>query len=150
MRCSRSLTSIDLALLYDAAHAFGNSHAGRMIGNFGNAEVFSFHATKFFNTFEGGAIVTNDDELAERIGLMRNFGFAGYDDVIYVGTNGKMNEMSAAMGLTNLNALDDFVAANQRNYHTYRHELSDIPGLSLIQYDERGTVQFPVHGRGSR
>ena len=80
-------------LLFDAAHAFGCSHGGRMIGGFGDAEVFSFHATKFFNTFEGGAVVTNDDDLAAKIRLMKNFGFAGYDNVIYVGTNGKMSEV---------------------------------------------------------
>ena len=66
--------------MFDAAHAFGNSYKGQMIGNFGQAEVFSFHATKFFNTFEGGAVVTNDDDLAKKIRLMTNFGFAGYDD----------------------------------------------------------------------
>ena len=84
---------------------------GVPIGNFGECEVFSFHATKFFNTFEGGAVVTNDDELAEKMRLMRNFGFVGYDNVIYPGTNGKMTEISAAMGLTNLAALDEFVAS---------------------------------------
>lgn len=66
-----------LKLLFDAAHAFGCSYKGRMIGNFGDVEVFSFHATKFFNTFEGGAVVTNDDDLANKIRLMKNFGFAG-------------------------------------------------------------------------
>ena len=65
----------DLALLFDAAHAFGSSHNGQMIGSFGQAEVFSFHATKFFNTFEGGAVATNDPALAEKMRLMRNFGF---------------------------------------------------------------------------
>ena len=80
------------------------------IGGNGVAEVFSFHATKFFNTFEGGAIVTDDDELAGRARLMRNFGFSGYDNVIYPGTNGKMPEIAAAMGLTNLGTLDDIVA----------------------------------------
>src|SRR4051812_14469470 len=98
-----------LKLLFDAAHAFGCSQGGRMIGGFGDAEVFSFHATKFFNSFEGGAVVTNDDELASKIRLMTNFGFAGYDDVIYVGTNGKMSEMAAAMGLTGLESLDEFI-----------------------------------------
>ena len=93
---------------------------GRMIGNFGEAEVFSFHATKFFNTFEGGAVVTNDDELAAKMRLMKNFGFAGYDNVIYIGTNGKMSEISAAMGLTGLESLDEFIAANRRNYAAYR------------------------------
>ncbi|MCB0238332.1 MAG: DegT/DnrJ/EryC1/StrS family aminotransferase, partial [Anaerolineae bacterium] len=68
----------------------GCSHGDRMIGNFGDAEVFSFHATKFFNTFEGGAVATNDDDLAQRIRLMQNFGFTGLDTVVYVGTNGKM------------------------------------------------------------
>ena len=79
----------NLKLLFDAAHAFGCSYQGQMIGNYGLAEIFSFHATKFFNTFEGGAIVTNSDELATKLRLMKNFGFAGYDSVIYIGTNGK-------------------------------------------------------------
>lgn len=125
-----------LKLMFDAAHAFGCSHNGRMIGNFGEAEVFSFHATKFLNTFEGGAVTTNDDELAAKIRLMRNFGFAGYDDVIYVGTNGKMPEVSAAMGLTGLDSLDAFIAANRRNYESYRAELQDVPGVQLISYNE--------------
>jgi dTDP-4-amino-4,6-dideoxygalactose transaminase len=106
----------NLRLLFDAAHAFGCSHRGRTIGNFGDAEVFSCHATKFFNTFEGGAVTTNDDELAEEIRLMKNFGFAGYDQVVYIGTNGKMSEISAAMGLTSLESLDEFIQINHRNY----------------------------------
>ncbi len=126
----------NLKLMFDASHAFGCSWRGGMIGNFGSAEVFSFHATKFFNTFEGGAIVTNDDALAARIRLMKNFGFAGYDNVIYLGTNGKMSEISAAMGLTGLDCLAEFVGANRRNYHTYQQELAGIPGLHLHRYDE--------------
>src|ERR1039458_8609013 len=102
-----------LTLMFDAAHAFGCSYQGKMIGGFGLCEVFSFHATKFLNTFEGGAVVTNDDELAARIRLMKNFGFAGYDNVIYIGTNGKMPEVCAAMGLTNLESVDEFLAINQ-------------------------------------
>jgi len=125
-----------LKLMFDAAHAFGCSHGGRMIGNFGQAEVFSFHATKFLNTFEGGAVVTNDDDLAAKIRLMKNFGFAGYDNVIYVGTNGKMSEISAAMGLTGLESLDDFIAANRRNYAAYRAGLQGLPGVRLIVYNE--------------
>ena len=112
----------NLKLLFDASHAFGGSQLGRMIGNFGEAEVFSFHATKFFNTFEGGAIVTNKDELAAKIRLMKNFGFAGYDNVIYIGTNGKMSEVSAAMGLTSLESLDNFISINYRNYKQYQNE----------------------------
>ncbi|WP_255427245.1 DegT/DnrJ/EryC1/StrS aminotransferase family protein [Sphaerospermopsis sp. LEGE 00249] len=98
-----------LKLMFDASHAFGCSHGGKMIGNFGSAEVFSFHATKFMNTFEGGAIVTNDDELNQKLRLMKNFGFAGMDKVIYLGTNGKMSEVSAAMGLTSLESMEDFI-----------------------------------------
>jgi dTDP-4-amino-4,6-dideoxygalactose transaminase len=126
----------NLKLLYDAAHAFGCSHNGRMIGGFGDAEIFSFHATKFFNTLEGGAIVTNDDDLAEKIRLMKNFGFVDYDNVIYIGTNGKMNEVSAAMGLTSLESMDEFVAINYRNYKQYQHNLNGIPGVRMVTYDE--------------
>ncbi|MBP7963575.1 MAG: aminotransferase class I/II-fold pyridoxal phosphate-dependent enzyme [Caldilineaceae bacterium] len=132
----------NLKLFFDAAHAFGCAHRGRMIGNFGAAEVFSFHATKFFNAFEGGAIVTNDDDLARRVESIRDFGFAGYDRVVDVGTNGKMTEISAAMGLTNLLSLDDFARINQRNYHRYRRELDALPGFCLIRYDERQRSNF--------
>ena len=126
-----------LQLMFDAAHAFGCSHKGRMIGNFGRAEVLSFHATKFFNTLEGGAVVTNDDDLAEAMRLMRNFGFAGYDNVIHPGTNGKMTEVCAAMGLVNLDHLDDVVAVNRRNHAAYAEGLAGVPGARLLDYDER-------------
>ena len=126
----------NLKLLYDAAHAFGCSYKTHMIGVFGDAEVFSFHATKFFNTFEGGAIVTNDDQLAAKVRLMKNFGFAGYDNVIYIGTNGKMSEVSAAMGLTGLESLEEFIGTNYRNYKHYEYNLEGIPGVQLIRYDE--------------
>jgi dTDP-4-amino-4,6-dideoxygalactose transaminase len=126
----------NLKLLFDSAHALGCSCKGRMIGNFGSAEVFSFHATKFLNTFEGGAVATNDDGLASKIRLMKNFGFAGYDNVIYIGTNGKMSEISAAMGLTGLESIDTFIAVNRRNYHQYREELDGLHGICLMTYDE--------------
>ena len=90
-----------LKLLFDASHAFGCTYGGVPIGTFGECAVFSFHATKFFNTFEGGAVVTDNEDLAAKMRLMKNFGFSGYDNVIYPGTNGKMTEMAAAMGLVN-------------------------------------------------
>jgi dTDP-4-amino-4,6-dideoxygalactose transaminase len=127
----------NLKLLYDAAHAFACSHNGTMIGNFGDAEVFSFHATKFLNSYEGGAVVTNDDELATKIRLMKNFGFSGYDNVTYIGTNGKMNEMSAAMGITSMESMDQFIAVNRENYEHYRRELNGIPGIQLMEYNSR-------------
>jgi dTDP-4-amino-4,6-dideoxygalactose transaminase len=135
-----------LKLLFDAAHAFGCSHHGTMIGNFGACEVLSFHATKFFNTFEGGAVVTNDDELAETMRLMRNFGFSGLDNVIHPGTNGKMIEVAAAMGLANLDAIGDVIGANRRNHQAYCEELSGLPGISLLTYDEteRNNYQYVV------
>jgi dTDP-4-amino-4,6-dideoxygalactose transaminase len=143
---SEIATRHNLKLMFDAAHAFGCKHADRMIGNFGDAEVFSFHATKFFNTFEGGAVATNDDELATRIRLMHNFGFAGLDKVIYIGTNGKMSEVSAAMGLTGLEALKDFVAINSQNYRAYQRALGEVPGVRMLTYDEReqGNYQYIV------
>ena len=107
-----------------------------MIGSFGSAEIFSFHATKFLNTFEGGAVTTNDDELAAKIRLMKNFGFSGRDNVIFIGTNGKMNEASAAMGLTGLESLEEFITTNYRNYKQYQADLSGIPGLRLLAHGE--------------
>jgi len=135
-------TKHNIKLLYDAAHAFACTHGNRMIGTFGDAEVFSFHATKFFNTFEGGAVVTNNDDLAKRIRLMKNFGFAGNDNVIYVGTNGKMTEVSAAMGLSSLESLDEFISINHRNYNHYKQELAEVAGLNLIQYDETEKANY--------
>lgn len=135
-----------LKVMYDASHAFGCSHNGRMIGNFGECEVFSFHATKFVNCFEGGVVATNDAELAERLRLMRNFGFETFDKVIYLGVNGKMSEISAAMGLTNLEAMDEFVAINRRNYQLYCELLCGVPGIQVIEYDnlQRNNFQYMV------
>jgi len=135
-----------LGLLFDAAHAFACSHHGRMMGSFGDAEVFSFHATKFANTFEGGAIVTNNSELAARIRLMKNFGFAGKDHVVCLGTNGKMSEVSAAMGLTALESLEEIIAVNRRNYELYRAGLAELPGIRLVAYDpaQKNNYQYIV------
>ena len=132
----------NLKLIFDASHGFSCTYKGKAIGNFGDAEVFSFHATKFINTFEGGAILTNNDELAQKIRLMKNFGFAGYDNVIYLGINGKMNEVSAAMGITSLESLEEFITINQNHYRQYQNEFSNIPGLSLFTYDEKDQCNY--------
>lgn len=145
-----SLTAIAqkhrLKLMFDAAHAFYCTYQGRMIGGFGNAEVFSFHATKFFNSFEGGAVTTNDDTLAGKIRKMRNFGFTGMDEVSSVGTNGKMSEISAAMGLTSLESLDEFIKTNYKNYLIYSDTLTNISGIRLIQFNsnEKNNYQYIV------
>jgi dTDP-4-amino-4,6-dideoxygalactose transaminase len=136
----------NLTVLYDAAHAFGCSIKGRMVGNFGACEVFSFHATKFLNSFEGGAVVTNDDALAEKLRLMRNFGFSGYDRVVYLGINGKMTEVCAAMGLTSLESIGELIAVNSRNHQAYKEALKGMPGVSLMDYPagERANFQYIV------
>jgi len=135
-----------LKLLFDAAHAFGCSYRQQMIGNYGDAEVVSFHATKVLNSFEGGAILTNNDVLADKIRLMRNFGFAGYDKVVYLGTNGKMSEIAAAMGVTNLDRLMDFVDINRNHHETYRALLEELPGLRILacHNDEKHNYQYVV------
>jgi dTDP-4-amino-4,6-dideoxygalactose transaminase len=127
-----------LRLLYDAAHAFGCGRHDRMIGNFGDAEVFSFHATKFVNSGEGGAIVTNDDDLAESFRRLRSFGLE-QGEAVEVGTNGKMSEFSAAMGLTSLESVETFIDRNRANYRAYEAALADVPGLRLL------TPRTPVH-----
>lgn len=136
----------NLKLMFDAAHAFGSTYKEQTIGQFGECEVFSFHATKAFNSMEGGAIATNNDELAETVSLMRNFGFKGYDNVIHPGTNGKMIEMCAAMGITNLETFDNIIAVNTRNHDAYRRALGDVPGISLLEYDpaERNNHHYVV------
>lgn len=135
-----------IKLIFDAAHAFGCSQNGRMIGGFGDAEVFSFHATKFINTLEGGVVTTNDDALALRMRQMKNFGFTGYDQVDSIGTNGKMNEISAAMGLTNLESLAEFIAINRSHHQRYQELLAELPGLSVMPYnsDEQCNYQYVV------
>lgn len=126
-----------LKLLFDSAHALGCSYRGRMIGGFGDAEVLSFHATKFLNSMEGGAIVTNDGELARKLRLMRNFGFSDYYKTDAAGINGKMTEVCAAMGLTSLEARSEIVAVNRRNWEVYREDLKTFTGISLMEYEPR-------------
>ncbi len=142
----RLAASRGIPLLFDASHAFGCEGPGRMIGGFGRAEVFSFHATKFVNCLEGGAITTDDDALAGKLRLMKNFGFSGYDNVVALGTNAKMDEFSAAMGLTNLEAMDRFITINKRNHAAYRNNLAALPGITLMDHpsDRRHNFQYVV------
>jgi dTDP-4-amino-4,6-dideoxygalactose transaminase len=135
-----------LKVMYDASHGFFCTNGGRMLGTFGECEVFSFHATKFINCLEGGIIATNNNELAHKIRMMTNFGFTGYDQVEYLGINGKMNEVSAAMGLTNLESIDKIVSINRRNYKLYRQKLTGLTGISIINYndEEKNNYQYVV------
>jgi dTDP-4-amino-4,6-dideoxygalactose transaminase len=131
-----------LKLLFDAAHAFGSSYNGKMIGNFGEAEVFSFHATKYINTLEGGAIITNDDQLAHKARMMRNFGFIHNEMTATVGINAKMNEISAAMGITGLESMDEWISRNFEIYKIYQLGLDHIPGIRLMPYDETSACNY--------
>jgi dTDP-4-amino-4,6-dideoxygalactose transaminase len=135
-----------LKLLFDASHAFACTHRREFVGRFGDAEVFSFHATKFLNAFEGGAIVTDNDALAEKLRLMRNFGFTGTDCVEHIGMNAKMTEICAAMGLTGLESINRFIAVNRRNHAAYRTLLAGLPGLKVTAYDEaeRSNFQYVI------
>lgn len=140
----RLARDLDVPIVYDAAHAFACSAAGKPIGGFGDAEVFSFHATKFLNTAEGGAITTNDDEVAARLRLLRNFGFAGYDKVVALGTNAKMSELHAALGLTNLASMPAFVRRNKTNHALYTRLLADVPGIEVVRYASAHNHQYVI------
>jgi dTDP-4-amino-4,6-dideoxyglucose len=132
----------DLTLFFDAAHGVACSLGDTPIGGFGTAEMFSFHATKVLNTFEGGAIVTNDDRFADRARRVHNFGWGEGRMTDFVGVNAKMNEASGAMGLTSLEALPSSIAANHANYVLYSAELSGLPGVTVHQYDDRNRNNY--------
>jgi dTDP-4-amino-4,6-dideoxygalactose transaminase len=132
----------NLKIVFDAAHAFGCSHAGQPIGCFGDAEILSFHGTKFVNSFEGGCILTNSDELAQQARLMRNFGFFGNDNVVALGTNAKMNEISAAMGLTSIESAAEFIDRNRAIYDQYRNGLQSVPGIDVFGFNENEARNF--------
>lgn len=134
-----------LQLFFDAAHAFGSEDGtGHLIGSSGKAEVFSFHATKFVNSFEGGAITTDDDDLADRLRLARNFGFAGLDQVVSLGTNAKMSEASAAMALTSLESIEDFILVNRCNHQAYEAGLDALDGITLRVPPSGSNCQYVV------
>ena len=136
-----------LKLLYDAAHTFGETYKGTGIGNFGDASCFSFHATKVFNTIEGGAVTFKDRKLGERLYDLKNFGIHGPESVTAVGANAKMNEFCAAMGLCNLRHVDEEIAKRKMIYDRYTERLSGTNGLKLnaVQKDVRPNyAYYPV------
>ncbi|WP_286691169.1 MULTISPECIES: dTDP-4-dehydro-6-deoxyglucose aminotransferase [unclassified Aeromicrobium] len=135
-----------LVMLYDAAHALGCTRDDRPAGSFGDAEVFSFHATKVVTSFEGGALVTDDATLAARARSMHNFGLGQGGRVEHVGTNAKMSEASAAMGLTSLDAFAEVCEHNRRNHELYAEELRGVKGLRLHELDleERSNYQYVI------
>lgn len=124
----------ELKVIYDAAHAFGETYNGVNVGGFGDASCFSFHATKVFNTIEGGAVCYKDNELGKRLYELKNFGIHGPYDVDAVGANAKMNEFCAAMGICNLRHIDQEIEKRKKVYERYIEKLNDIPGLQLNYY----------------
>ncbi|MDY1038792.1 DegT/DnrJ/EryC1/StrS family aminotransferase [Lelliottia sp. CFBP8978] len=126
-----------LKVIYDAAHAFGVSQNGTSILNSGDLSVLSFHATKVFNTFEGGAIVCHDARTKQRIDYLKNFGFAGETRVVAPGINAKMNEVEAAFGLLQLQYIDDALTARAGISQRYSEALKDIPGVTFFDPEDR-------------
>lgn len=122
----------NLKLIYDAAHAFGVEVNGNSVLNYGDLSILSFHATKVFNTFEGGAIVCHDEKMKRHIDDLKNFGFRGETTVIAPGINAKMNELQAAFGLLQLKYIDEARLKRQAIAQIYRDALSDISGITCL------------------
>lgn len=125
-------TAHGLKVIYDAAHAFGVKQNGTPILNYGDLSVMSFHATKVFTTFEGGAIVCHDEAMKDRIDKLKNFGFEGETSVVAPGINAKMNEMQAAFGLLQLKYVDHHIAKRKVIANTYRKQLKNVLGISCL------------------
>lgn len=137
----------NLKVIYDAAHAFGVNYRGRGIGSYGDASVFSFHATKVFNTIEGGAVAFEGHQYYERLYNLKNFGIRGEELVTAVGANAKMNEFCAIMGLCNLRHIEEVLQDRRQRYLFYEKELSDIKGIRLFEDNNNATknyAYFPV------
>jgi dTDP-4-amino-4,6-dideoxygalactose transaminase len=127
---------VSIPLLIDSVESVYESYQGRRVGTFGNAELFSLHASKLVNGFEGGYITTEDRSLAEELRLLRGFGYRVQDEVIGLGLNAKLNEIHAAMTLAGLDEVDQHVQENRERYEAYRGSVNDLPGLRLLEFDE--------------
>lgn len=125
-----------LKVIYDAAHSFGETYKGKGIGNFGDASIFSFHATKVFNSIEGGAVCYHDTELGRKLYNLKNFGIRNAEEVESVGANAKMNEFCAAMGICNLRHIEMSIEKRKVIVKRYKDLLSKVPGVVLCQEQE--------------
>ena len=143
----RIAAKYSLRIIYDAAHAFGVKIDGAGIGNFGDASMFSFHATKVFHTIEGGAVAFSDKNLREKLDYQKNYGFAGPELVVAVGGNAKMNEFQAAMGLCNLRHIDSEILKRKEVSRIYMERLSGVRGIKLYPIKKGVEINysyFPV------
>ena len=137
----------NLKVIYDAAHVFGVKVGDRGIGTFGDISMFSFHATKVFNTIEGGCLTYQDKALESKISSLRNFGITSPESVDVMGTNAKMNEFQAAMGLCNLKRIDECIQSRKEAEEAYRERLENVQGIKLCPIQENVTqnhAYFPV------
>ena len=135
-----------LKVIYDAAHAFGVEYEGRGIGDFGDVSMFSFHATKVFHTIEGGCLTFRDETLAKKIALQRNFGVNG-EGLDCFGSNAKMNEFQAAMGICNLRHIDGEIASRKAVYERYEQNLAGVAGIKTLSFCEgikQNYAYYPV------
>ena len=143
----------DLKVIYDAAHAFGVKYKGVSAANFGDASMFSFHATKVFNTIEGGAVCLGNRQMADTLNVMKNFGICTEDQIPYAGGNAKMNEFQAAMGICNLRHLEREIGKRKLAVERYREHLNGIAGIRLCRKQrdvEPNYAYFPVVFDGYR
>lgn len=132
----------NLKVIYDAAHAFGVKYKGRGIGNYGDASIFSFHATKIFNTIEGGAVAFSDPNLYGKLYNLKNFGIRGEELVTSVGVNAKMNEFAAIMGLCNLRHVDQAIANRKFLCKEYEKEIKLISGIRLFEKNSEAELNY--------
>lgn len=137
----------NLKVIYDAAHAFGVKYKGKPIASYGDVSMFSFHATKVFNTIEGGCLAFNDDSLVKKLDQLKNFGIVDAEHVNFPGFNYKMNEFQAAMGICNLRHLDDEIKKRKKNVGLYLKLLKDVNGINLNAYKRNivyNYAYFPI------
>lgn len=135
----------NLIVIYDAAHAFGIKYKGVGIGNFGDASMFSFHATKVFNTIEGGAVAFKDKKYAQKLHELKNFGISGQDDVLGIGGNAKLDEFRAAMGICNLRRIEECIQKRKAVVETYDFYFKGVPGLKIQTTQENVTSNYAYY-----
>lgn len=143
----RIANKYNLKVIYDAAHAFGEKYKEKGIGNYGDASIFSFHATKVYNTIEGGAVTFKDRKLYEKLYNLKNFGIRGEELVCEVGANGKMNEFCAIMGLLNLKRVGDTISERKKRFDSYMERIKNVEGIQILR--QRGNFTdnygyFPI------
>lgn len=131
-----------LNVIYDAAHAFGVRYKGTGIGNYGDASVFSFHATKIYNTIEGGAVAFSDHAMYEKLYNLKNFGIKDEETIWDIGANAKMNEFAAIMGLCNLKHVEETFELRKEKYNTYKSLLSNTKGIKIFHSKTDGTENY--------